>query len=104
MIENGQAGRRLLIVAEPLLLRAEDAARMVGLSGRTWQRLDVEGAVPAAVRLGSGRRWALPTLHRWVELGCPSRERFNELSASSTASGAVDRLPRGRPGRSVAVR
>jgi hypothetical protein len=39
------------------------------------------------------KRWVVSTLERWVELGCPSRRRFEQLTVTQD----------GTPGRSRAM-
>ena len=97
------AGTAVVLTIEPALVGSELAGRLCGLSGRTWQRLAAEGAVPEPVQLGSKRLWSVGLLRRWVALSCPSREQFDELNASSAASSVADRLPRGRGGRRSAI-
>ena len=75
----------IVLVAEPLLVNAELAGRLCGVSGRTWQRMCSAGETPAPIRCGSRRRWNLdgPTgLRGWVVSGCPSRHRWEAMVAS----------------------
>jgi predicted DNA-binding transcriptional regulator AlpA len=57
----------------PLLLKANDAARMCGKSLRTW---DSAGLIPQPVRIGRSTLWRLDELRRWVEAGCPRRDEW----------------------------
>jgi excisionase family DNA binding protein len=53
------------IVFEPLLVRVEDAARILSLSrSKVYEMLD-RGELPS-VRAGSARRIPLAALHAWV--------------------------------------
>jgi excisionase family DNA binding protein len=53
---------------QPLLLRAEDAAPLLGVSVRAIYRLAAEHKIPAAcvVRLGRSVRFSRPALLRWL--------------------------------------
>ena len=60
----------------PLLLSAADLAREMGVSVRTIRRLDIEGRLPAPVRIGRAVRWIRngPTgIVAWIAAGAPSR-------------------------------
>lgn len=65
--------------AAPLLLDAEQAAQLLGMSRTTFYRCDIKGLVPMAVRLGGLRRWPRAELFRWVESGCPPRHKWMEM-------------------------
>jgi len=64
---------------EPLAVSAAESARLAGVSRRHWTSLEARGLTPAAVRLGKRKVWVLATLRRWLELGAPSRERFEQI-------------------------
>ena len=42
---------------EPLLVRADEAARLCGASARTWRTWDAGGLVPRGVQVGRARFW-----------------------------------------------
>lgn len=65
-----------LLHSPALLVSAPVAARMCGISERTWRKRDAQGLVPLPVRVGSRRLWAVENLRRWVEAGCPDREHW----------------------------
>ena len=73
--------RRITVQAEPLLVSAKDAARLCGVSERTWRGWDSSGRCPEAVLSGGVKRWRFDELKRWVAAGCPSRARWGVLSA-----------------------
>lgn len=76
---SADTDRRLVIQTEPLLVSARDAARLVGVSERTWRAWDSSGKIPAATLNGTGvKRWLLSRLRLWSEAGCPSRHREQE--------------------------
>jgi excisionase family DNA binding protein len=57
---------------EPLLINAEELARLINVSKRTLWRLRSAGDLPAPVRLGSTVRWRLDEIRAWIGQGCPS--------------------------------
>jgi len=65
----------------PLLLGAEAAAAYVGVSRSEFYRLDLTGRVPQAVRFGKLKRWSRLELLRWVEAGCPPRDRWEKQTS-----------------------
>ncbi len=60
------------------VFRAGEAADFLGVSRATFYRLDARGAIPRAVRIGGVRRWRIEELRRWLERGCPARDRWEE--------------------------
>ena len=62
-----------LAPAAPLLLDANAAAALCGLSRAKWFQLVRTGAVPAAIRTLGPRcpRWRRDDVERWIEAGCP---------------------------------
>jgi len=66
----------------PLLVTAEEAARLCGVSRATWFKMRAADRVPAPVRLGGSVRWRTDDLRRWVDAGCPSRESFERNTAT----------------------
>ena len=71
-----QTDRRLAVHVEPLLVSAKDAARLCGVSERTWRGWDSSGKCPGATLNGGCKRWRFDELRRWVAAGCPSRTRW----------------------------
>lgn len=63
---------------EPLAVDADGAGRLVGVSGRTWRRMNAGGLVPRPVRLAGSVRWRVDELRRWVDAGAPSRSKWEE--------------------------
>jgi predicted DNA-binding transcriptional regulator AlpA len=65
--------------AGPLLLSADQAAALCGVSPRMWWTLHTTGQVPLPVRLGRRALWRATGpggLEAWVAAGCPPRERW----------------------------
>jgi excisionase family DNA binding protein len=56
----------------PLLIRADEVARMMGVSERTLWRLLSAGKVPQPVRIGRSTRWRLAEVRGWIAGGCPA--------------------------------
>jgi predicted DNA-binding transcriptional regulator AlpA len=59
-----------------LLLGADEAADLVGVSRSEFYRLDTTGQVPSPVRFGKVKRWVRSILKRWADAGCPARHDF----------------------------
>ena len=63
-----------------LLLKAETAAKLCGVSLRTWRRLEAEGNVPKPVLLGGRiKRYCRIEMLAWAESGCPSRKQWASI-------------------------
>jgi len=60
----------------PLLVCADEVARMMGVSERTLWRLASAGRVPEPVRIGRNTRWRLAEIKEWIECGCPRAARL----------------------------
>jgi excisionase family DNA binding protein len=57
---------------EPLLLRAQELARLLNISLRTLWRLHSARALPQPMRLGAAVRWRMDEIKQWIAAGCPS--------------------------------
>ena len=57
-----------------------------GLSERTLWRLNEEAKIPATVRIGRSVRWRRSDIMLWIELGCPSRRKFDTQKLGKEAS------------------
>jgi excisionase family DNA binding protein len=57
---------------ENILLSIKRVAKLLSLSERTVYRLESEGGMPKAKRLGVNVRWSCEELQAWVRAGCPS--------------------------------
>ncbi len=60
--------------AAPLLVRADEVARMMGVSERTLWRLASAGRVPRPVRIGRNTRWRKAEVADWIAQGCPTKQ------------------------------
>jgi hypothetical protein len=69
----------LVVQAAPLLVAALGAARLCGISERTWRKLDRCGRVPDPLRWGKRCLWSVDELRLWIAAGCPARERWREF-------------------------
>ena len=68
----------LTIAAEPLLVKPADAARLLGMSRSTLDKLEASGVIgPRPIRFGGKVLWSLTELRKWIEAGCPGRVEWN---------------------------
>jgi excisionase family DNA binding protein len=56
----------------PLLISAEELAKLMHVSERTLWRLLSAGKVPRPVRIGRNTRWKLAEVTAWIDRGCPA--------------------------------
>jgi predicted DNA-binding transcriptional regulator AlpA len=61
------------------MLRIADAARSLNVSRATFYRLDAQGLIPRGVRIGNIRGWPEKEWERWMDSGCPPREKWEEM-------------------------
>jgi predicted DNA-binding transcriptional regulator AlpA len=67
--------------AEPLLITAEELARLLHISLRTLWRLRSAGRLPEPVRIAGMVRWRVDEIKNWVAAGCPAPpDRENKTS------------------------
>lgn len=66
------------------LIPIEAVAALLTVGLATAKRMHAAGKLPCPVRLG-GRvvRWDVVELHRWIDAGCPSRERWLAIRAAT---------------------
>jgi prophage regulatory protein len=57
--------------AAPILISAEEVAKLIRVSERTLWRLLSAGKVPQPVRIGRNTRWRYAEVREWIEKGCP---------------------------------
>lgn len=74
---------------ETLALSGPDAARLCGISPRSWQRLNCTGNVPQAVQLGRRRVWPVRVLEMFLALGAPHRDDPKWLAALERLQGGA---------------
>ena len=58
------------------LLTVKDVARRLKVCVRQVWKLNASGQLPESVRVARSVRWRAVDLAEWIEMGCPSRERF----------------------------
>lgn len=66
------------------LLTVPEAARLAGISPRTFWKLISTAQTPEVVRIGRCVRLRASDIDRWLGMGCPNRDRFDaakELAA-----------------------
>jgi excisionase family DNA binding protein len=67
LVNRGGTG----VDATPILISAEELARLMRVSERTLWRLLSAGKVPQPVRIGRSTRWRYAEVREWIEKGCP---------------------------------
>jgi excisionase family DNA binding protein len=77
----------LVASVEPLLLTADQAAELLGISPATLYRMRSAGKLPLPVRLGGSVRWSRETLVEWIRMDCPPLKEFSARLAAKNASG-----------------
>jgi len=73
MKSKPKSKNNISVRVEPLLVGAEVAAKMCGVSKRYWLQLDNQGKIPQPIHLGKRRLWGVEGLREWISKGCPSR-------------------------------
>ena len=69
------------VLPDTLTLASKDAAGLLGISRAHFWKLNGLGKLPAPVRLGRVVRWRRDELIRWLNAGCPCRERWEATQA-----------------------
>ena len=64
------------------LLRVGDVAVRLGISIRQVWKLLACGRLPAPLHLGRAVRWRAADISRFIALGCPSRDEFEQRRAA----------------------
>lgn len=62
-----------------LLVSAEEAAALCGVSRSTWLGWDAEGLCPRRIVIGGSVRWSRLQLARWSAAGAPDRAAFEAM-------------------------
>ena len=65
--------------SERLLLKADEAAHLLGISRGHFYSLHSSARVPYPIRLGRCVRWRAEELREWVRAGCPPRHKWAEM-------------------------
>ena len=63
----------------PLLLKAEQAAALCGVSLRTWRLWHTAGKCPAPRKWRRLQRWSRDELRQWIAVGCPDRRTWQAM-------------------------
>ena len=71
----------------PLLVDTTGLSRLLARSRASLARDEAAGRLPAALRIGGGKRWRLSEIRDWVEAGCPSRRVWEAMRAAANARG-----------------
>ena len=71
--ETAGPGLEAEVDGGPILITAEEAARMMNISTRTLWRLLSARRFPQPVRFGGNTRWRVAEVLRWIEDGCPQQ-------------------------------
>jgi predicted DNA-binding transcriptional regulator AlpA len=69
--------------AEPLLIPDTVAAALAGVSRSHWQRLRVQGRLPASVKLGRKVLWRRAEVVSWIDAGCPDGRTWAAIQAAA---------------------
>ena len=67
---------------EPLLVRANQAAALCGVSPRMWADLRSSGKLPPSFKLGGCVVWKVEHLRLWIKWDMPNLVRFEQLLAA----------------------
>lgn len=64
----------------PILVDADDAAALLGVSRGHFLNMDRSGRLgPQPIKLGRCTRWSRAELERWAEVGCPTRSEWTAM-------------------------
>jgi excisionase family DNA binding protein len=64
---------------EKIGLRADEAARILGIGRTTFYQLNASGRLPRPRRLGRCTVWDRRELEAWFTAGCPERQRWEAI-------------------------
>lgn len=64
-------------------------AALLECSDRMIAKLHKNGKLPTPVRLGTLKRWVRADIDLWLSAGCPDREEFSRLKASTSEQAAL---------------
>ena len=70
---------------ERLLVSAKEAASLLSVSRAKFYSMFSTGRLgPLPVSFGKAQRWSTCELRRWVDCGCPNRDKWVELKGKET--------------------
>ena len=61
---------------DAIAIPADEAASRIGVSKRTWLRMNRDGEIPAPRKIRSMIRWDVAELRAWSAAGMPSRSEW----------------------------
>lgn len=64
------------VTLSPLLLSADEAAKVLGISRSSLYALHASGRLPLPVKLGKRSLWSREELAEWIRCGTPNREKW----------------------------
>lgn len=64
---------------QSLLIGAKQAAQQLGIGQSLFYELKSQGRLPLPIRLGRRVLWRTDELARWVQAGCPTVERWQQM-------------------------
>lgn len=67
------------LAPECLAMPAAELAKQLGISLRHLHALNSSGRLPRPVRLGRSTRWRAEEIRRWLDAGCPARDRWEAM-------------------------
>ena len=80
---RGERFKAGIAPVEPLAVGAEEAAALCGIGLTLWREMDAAARIPAPIKLGARCVWPLAELRRWMDAGCPDRERWETFKKSN---------------------
>ena len=81
--------KEIQMAESPLLLGAAAVGRLLGVSLRQVWSLHQIGSIPLPLKLRGRTLWSRAEIERWIEAGCPKRERW--LDMKKTMKSARDK-------------
>ena len=70
------------VAIESLMIGVKELAAMIQRSTRSIWRDTSSGKLPKPVRLGGSARWRRKEIIAWIDAGCPSREKWEEMEGN----------------------
>lgn len=64
----------------PGLLSVDLAAQYLSIGKTLLRQLDISGQIPQAIHLHGRKLWRRCELEKWIEQGCPPRDRWQSES------------------------
>jgi predicted DNA-binding transcriptional regulator AlpA len=61
------------------LLHAKQLMELLNIGKTSFYEMKATGRLPKPVRIGTIQRWRLADVEKWLQLGCPSLEKFEKM-------------------------